>query len=238
MSSVLCKEMISDPGPKGWNGGEAEWKAERQVLCRQLYRSLTALGRCYALLLYMSLIDPDFSVYTRALMVSSKLDRKRKQAVVSMSGRQTLFSLAATAEQVHSTAVSSTGQWEYRVSNSLSLLNLYGSPKQKKVEILQPFLHRAAALQQKHGDLWYQSNPDRWLEKLSIDLNSRYSLWLLTVYFTDSFKVLAVDTTSMNKVVKKKEKKLLKRDGFFAASLRYHSLMSSVGASLMKIFNH
>lgn len=109
----------------------------------------------------MSLIDPDFSVYTRALMVSSKLDRKRKQAVVSMSGRQTLFSLAATAEQVHSTAVSSTGQWEYHVSNSLSLLNLYGSPKQKKVEILQPFLHRAAALQQKHGDLWYQSNPDR-----------------------------------------------------------------------------
>lgn len=79
----------------------------------------------------MRLIDPDFSVYTRALMVSSKLGRKRKQAVVSMSGRQTLFSLAATAEQVHSTAVSSTGQWEYRVSNSQSMLNLYGSPKKK-----------------------------------------------------------------------------------------------------------
>lgn len=131
MSSVLCKEMISDPGPRGWNGGEAEWEAERQILCRQLYRSLTALGRCYALLSYMRLIDPDFSVYTRALMVSSKLGRKRKQAVVSMSGRQTLFSLAATAEQVHSTAVSSTGQWEYRVSNSRSMLNLYGSPKKK-----------------------------------------------------------------------------------------------------------
>lgn len=89
---VLCKEMMGDPGPKGWNGGEAEWEAERQVLCRQLCRSVTALGRCYTLLSYIRLIDPDFSVYTRARMVSSKLGRKRKQAVVSMAGRLTRFS--------------------------------------------------------------------------------------------------------------------------------------------------
>lgn len=126
---------------------------QRQILYRQLYRSVPALGRCYALLSYIRLIDPDFSVYTRARMVSSKLGRKRKQAVVSMAGRERHFSLAAAAEQVHSTAVSSTGQWECCVSNSPSMLNLCGSTKQKKAEILLPFLHMAAALQQKHGDL-------------------------------------------------------------------------------------
>lgn len=52
---------------------------------------VTAVGRCYALLSYTGLIDPDFSVYTRARMVSSKLGRKRKQAFVSVSGRQTHF---------------------------------------------------------------------------------------------------------------------------------------------------
>lgn len=123
-------------------------------------RSVPAPGRCYALLSYIRLIDPDFSVYTRAWMGSSKLGRKRKQAVVSVAGRQAHFSSAAAAEQVHSTAVSSTGQWEHCASNSPTMLNRCGSPKQKKEGILLPFLHRAAALQQKHGDLWDQSNPD------------------------------------------------------------------------------
>lgn len=195
-----------------------------QTLCRQLYRSVTALGRYYALLSYIRLIDPDFSLYTRARMVSSKLGRKRKLAVCSMAGKLPHFSLAATAEQVHSTAVYSTGQWE----NSLSMLTLYGSPKQKKVEIIQSFFHRAAALQQKHGDLWDQSNPDRWLEKLSIDLNSRYSLWLLTVFYW----LLQSAHTWNHEYEQGGKNKAFERDYFFAASLHYHSLMSSVG--LMK----
>lgn len=122
---------------------------------------------------------PRFQCLHKSVDGQFQMGRKRKQAVVSMAGRLTHFSFAAAVEQVNSSAVPSTGQ--YCVSNSPSMLNLYGSPKQKKAEIIQPFFHRAAALQQKHGDLWDQSNPDRWLERLSIDLNSRYSLWLLSV---------------------------------------------------------
>lgn len=48
----------------------------------KMYRSVTALGRYYALLSYIRLIDPDFGVYTGTLMVSSKLDWKRKDAIV------------------------------------------------------------------------------------------------------------------------------------------------------------
>jgi len=62
------------------------WRGEYSR--RKLYRSVTALGRYYALLSNMRLTDPDFSVYARALMVSSRLGWKRKQAVVSVAGRQ------------------------------------------------------------------------------------------------------------------------------------------------------
>lgn len=170
MSSVWC-QMMGEPGPKGWSGGEGEWEAERQTLCRHLYRSVTALGRCYTLLSYIGLIDPDFRVYTRVRMVSTKLGRKRKQAVAAwLGGRHTapqqLLLSRCTPLLFQHRAV---GVW-----NSWSMLNLCAHPKQKKAKILQPFVHRAAALQQKHGDLWDQSNPDKWLEKLSIDLNSRY----------------------------------------------------------------
>lgn len=56
----------------------------------------------------------------------------QKKKTGSIAGRQTHSSLAATAEQVHSTPLSSTGHWEYRMWNSLSALNLYGSPNQKR----------------------------------------------------------------------------------------------------------
>lgn len=153
---------------------------------------------------------PRFQCLHKSVDGQFQIGQKKKTGSGSMARRQTHCSLAATAGQVHS-ALPSTGQWEYHVSNSGSVLNLCAGPKQEKAETLQPFLHRAAALQRKLGDLWDQSNPDRWLEKLSIDLNSRYSLWLLTVCFTDSFTALTAETMSMDKVVKTK---LLKEMAF------------------------
>lgn len=51
----------------------------------------------------------------------------QKKKTGSMAERQTHSSLTATAGQVHSTALSSTGHWECRVSNSLSVKSVWES---------------------------------------------------------------------------------------------------------------
>lgn len=39
------KEMIDDPEPKGWNGGEAEWETERQIFPRKVVQITYSSGQ-------------------------------------------------------------------------------------------------------------------------------------------------------------------------------------------------
>lgn len=85
-------------------------KQRGKYFCGKLYRSVTALGRYYALLSYMRLIDPDFSVYKSA-DGQYHIGLEKKTGCCRCSWEADVhISLAATAEPVHPAAVHSASQ--------------------------------------------------------------------------------------------------------------------------------
>lgn len=72
---------------------------------------------------------PRFQCLHKSVDGQFQIGQKKKTGGCQYGWEADTLLLRATAEQVSSTAVSSTRQWRYRVPNSPSMLNLYGSPK-------------------------------------------------------------------------------------------------------------